>query len=204
MRRIPLSRRSHVTGFGSFETGLVEHESGLERDFALLVSFDDPAAGIVSQPITIRFEAADGPRRYTPDFGVNWSDGRYELIEVKYRVDLRVNWLALRPSFVAARDVARKANGRFRIVTESTIRCPRLDNARRLLPLRKAPLDAELAETTKAIVRQMGASTLREIVTAMPCDRIVALGAIWRLMARGDLVFDTRFAVGFDTLLRVS
>ncbi|WP_234837021.1 hypothetical protein [Sinorhizobium meliloti] len=63
MRRIPLSRRSHVTGFGSFETGLVEHESALERDFALLASFDDPGAVIVSQPMTIRFGTADGSRR---------------------------------------------------------------------------------------------------------------------------------------------
>lgn len=204
MRRIPLSRRSHITGFGSFEAGLVEHESALERDFALLASFDDPDAVIVSQPMTIRFGTADRPRRYTPDFGVGWSDSRYELVEVKYRADLRANWAALRPGFVAARDAVRKENGRFRIVTESAIRCPRLDNARRLLPLRKAPLDAGIAETARAIVQRMGAPTLRETVTAMPCDRVAALGAVWRLMARGDLVFDPRLAVGFDTRLRVS
>lgn len=204
MRRIPLSRRSHVTGFGSFETGLVEHESALERDFVLLASFDDAGATIVSQPMTIRFETADGPRRYTPDFGVNWSDGRYELVEVKYRADLHANWASLRPGFAAARDTASKANGRFRIATERAIRGPRLDNARRLLPLRRAPLDAALAETAKSIVSRMGAPTLRETVTAMPCDRVMALGAVWRLMARGDLAFDRYLAVGFDTRLRLS
>ena len=47
-------------------------------------------------------------------------------------------------------------------------------------------------------------AALRETVTAMPCDRVAALGAVWRLMARGDLVFDPRLAVGFDTRLRVS
>lgn len=57
MRLIPLSRRSHVTGFGSFDPGVVvEHERALERDFALLASFDDPDAAIVSQPMTIRFD----------------------------------------------------------------------------------------------------------------------------------------------------
>lgn len=204
MRRIPLSRRSHVTGFGSFETGLVEHESALERDFALLVSFDDPGAVIMSQPMTIRFDAADGRRRYTPDFGVMWSDERYELVEVKYRADLRSDWPELRPGFMAARDAARAAGGRFRIATERSIRCPRLDNARRLLPLRRAPLDRTLAETAKAIVATMDAPTLRDTMTAMPCDRVAALGAIWRLMARGDLLFDAQRAVGFDTRLRLS
>ncbi|KND57438.1 hypothetical protein BVER_04069 [Candidatus Burkholderia verschuerenii] len=165
MRRIPLCRRSHVTGFGSFESGLVEHESALERDFALLVAFDDPGATIVSQPVTIRFETPTEPRRYKPDFGVTWSDGRYELVEVKYRADLRENWPALRPGFVAARDAVCGMSGRFRIATESAIRIPRLENARRLLPLRKAPLDADLAKTVRRIVSGMGAPTLREAVT---------------------------------------
>lgn len=204
MRRIPLSRRSHVTGVGSFESGLVEHESALERDFALLASFDDPGAVIVSQPMTIRFDAADSRRRYTPDFSVKWSDGRFELVEVKYRADLRADWLKLRPGFIAARNVAHAAGGRLRIATERSIRGPRLDNARRLLPLRRAPLDRALAETAKAIVATMDAPTLRDTVTAMPCDRVAALGAIWRLMARGDLLFDAQRTVGFDTRLRLS
>ncbi|CAI9121783.1 Tn7 transposase TnsA N-terminal domain-containing protein [Brytella acorum] len=204
MRRIPLSRRSHVTGFGSFETGLVEHESALERDFALLAAFDDPGARIVSQPTTIRFETPAGQRRYTPDFGVIWSDGRYELVEVKYRADLRAKWSALRPGFATARSSMRAMNGSFRIVTETAIRVPRLDNARRLLPLRKAPLDADLAMAARAIVSRMGTPTLGETVMAMSCDRVMALGTIWRLMARGDLAFDPQLAVGFETRLGVS
>lgn len=204
MRRIPLSRRSHITGVGNFESVPVEHESALERDFALLASFDDPGAVIVSQPTTIWFDSTDSRRRYTPDFSVMWSDGRFELVEVKYRADLRADWPRLRPGFMAARDVARASNGRFRIATERSIRGPRLENARRLLPLRWAPLDGALAETAIAIVGRMDAPTLRDAVTAMPCDRVMALGAIWRLMARGDLLFDTHRAVGFDTRLRLS
>ena len=44
MRRIPLSRRSHVTGFRPLDGEAVEHESALERDFVLLVSFLDAGA----------------------------------------------------------------------------------------------------------------------------------------------------------------
>jgi hypothetical protein len=79
-----------------------------------------------------------------------------------------------------------------------------LDNARRLLPLRRAPIDSALAETAKAVVGRMHAPTLRDTVTAMPCDRVTALGTVWRLMARGDLLFDAQLAVGFDTRLRLS
>ncbi len=55
MRRIPLSRRSHVTGFQALATGVAEHESALERDFVTLTSWLDAGATITSQPVTLRF-----------------------------------------------------------------------------------------------------------------------------------------------------
>ena len=122
MRRIPLSRRSHITGFQPVRQKAVEHESALERDFVLLTQFRDPAADLVSQPETIHFMDAGKPRRYTPDFLVSWSDGRRELIEIKYRIDLRTRWANLRPAFEAARDWAHANGATFRIATERGIR----------------------------------------------------------------------------------
>jgi hypothetical protein len=52
MRRIPLSGRSHVTGFQPTLTGTTEHESALERDFVTLCTVADPAAEITAQPVT--------------------------------------------------------------------------------------------------------------------------------------------------------
>lgn len=55
-RRIPLSHRSHITGFQTLPvSGLTEHESALERDFVALTTFRDAAARIISQPITLSF-----------------------------------------------------------------------------------------------------------------------------------------------------
>jgi len=104
MRRIPLSHRSHITGFQTLPlSGLTEHESALERDFVALTTFRDAAARITSQPITLSFREGPTLRRYTPDFLVHWSDGGSELVEVKYRADLREHWRELRPGFIAAR-----------------------------------------------------------------------------------------------------
>lgn len=204
MRRIPLSHRSHVTGFGSFKGGPVEHESALERDFALLASFDDPDAVIVSQPVTIRFEDAGRQRRYTPDFSVTWSDGLFELVEVKYRADLRENWSKLRPGFSAARDRAREAGGRFRIATERGIRGPRLENVRRLLPLKRGAVDSDAAERAVQAVRSGVAPTFGGIVAAIGCDRVFALGVVWRLIARGVLKVDLNTPIRLDTPVRLS
>ena len=72
MRRIPLSRRSHIIGFQPLATGTAEHESALERDFVILSSFLDPDAVITAQPITITFQVGAVTRRYTPDYSVAW------------------------------------------------------------------------------------------------------------------------------------
>lgn len=197
MRRIPLSRRSHVTGFRPLDGEAVEHESALERDFVLLTRFLDPSAVITAQPVTISFEGEGRARRYTPDFRVVDSRGS-ELVEIKYRADLRAQWTRLRPAFEAAR----KTGERFRIVTESAIRGPLLDNARRLLPLRDAPLDSAVADRAIAVARSLPAPTFGAIVSAMAEDRAQALGAVWRLIARGLLLTDLTRPVLLDSVVR--
>jgi TnsA-like endonuclease N terminal len=196
LRRIPLSRRSHVTGFRPLDGEAVEHESALERDFVLLTRFLDPSAAITSQPITITFESEGRTRRYTPDFRVVTGRGS-ELVEIKYRADLRAQWTRLRPAFEAARKTER-----FRIVTESAIRGPLLDNARRLLPLRDAPLDPAVADRAMAAARSLTAPTFGAVVNAAAEDRGQALGAVWRLIARGLLLADLTKPVLLDSVVR--
>ncbi len=190
MRRIPLSHRSHVTGFNAVPTGMAEHESALERDFITLSSFADRDAKITSQPVTIRFEHDGEQRRYTPDFLVEWCDGRAELVEVKYWADLRARWKRFRPAFAAGRCWIRERGGSFRIATERAVRCPALDAAKRLLPLRTAALDPDLAEATLAMVQALREPTFHELVDAVPATREEALGVIWRMIARGMLRVD--------------
>lgn len=103
MRRIPLSRRLHVTGFQPTRSGAIDHESALERDFVTLTRFLDRRVAITSQPITIVFRHGGKARRYTPDYLVRWGDDRSELVEVKYHAELCANWNRLQPRFLAAR-----------------------------------------------------------------------------------------------------
>jgi hypothetical protein len=199
VRRIPLSRRSHVTGFQPLPTGAVNHESALERDFVTVATFRDAAASITSQPITIQFSDGLATRRYTPDFLVRWSNGRLELIEVKYWTDLRANWIQLRPRFAAGRGWARERGARFRIATDTSIRGPLLENAKRLLPLRQAPLDAAIAQSAMLAAKSLVEPTFGCVVDALPCDRAMALNVVWRLVARGLLIVDLNAPVRLDT-----
>jgi hypothetical protein len=198
LRRIPLSHRSHVTGFQTLATGTAEHESALERDFVTLVSFMDAGAVVTAQPVTIRFEHEGRQRRYTPDFRVDWSDGCREIVEIKYRVDLREGWGRFRPAFAAARHWAHSNGARFRIATERGIRGPGLDAAKRLLPLRSAPIDTALAERALAHARTHAVS-FGDLVDALPASREAGLAVVWRLIARGALAVDLTAPITAET-----
>lgn len=201
MRRIPLSWRSHITGFQPQALGITEHESALERDFVTLVRFTDAAAQITSQPVTIEFQDQARMRRYTPDFLVRWSDGQAELIEVKYQADLHHLGKRLRPRFIAARRWAREHGARFRVATERSIRTPRLMNARRLLPLRDAWLDPQAARQVQAALTPQTSSTLDELLQRLPGERGAVLGTLWRMIARGALSVDLDAPISLGTAI---
>jgi len=203
LRRIPLSRRSHIIGFQPLATGTTEHESALERDFVTLTSFLHPDASIVSQPVTLPFRDNAKSRRYTPDFLVTHSAAHAELIEVKYRADLRANWMRLRPGFIAARLWARQHGAVFRIATERSIRGSMLDNAKRLLPLRQAPVDPVVAELVLYATRSAQTATFGGILATLPVSRQVGLAALWRLIARGTLRVDLAAPITFDTRVSI-
>lgn len=202
VRRIPLSRRSHIIGFQALHSpSSTEHESALERDFVTRVIFCDASARIVSQPITLSF--LDGPRsrRYTPDFLVLWSNGTSELIEVKYREDLKKQWRQLRPALIAARAWAQEHSATLRIATECSIRGPFLENARRLLALRTVPLDRALADQLRSAFNSLADPTFGALVAAVRHDRAAVLGALWRMIARGELRADLAAPIGLQTRL---
>ena len=202
MRRIPLSHRSHIIGFQPLSTGLAEHESALERDFVTLTSFTHPAASITSQPVTISFEDGLTRRRYTPDFLVEYADQPRELVEVKYQADLREGWRRLAPAFTAARAWAQERGATFRIATEIDIRGPRLMNAKRLLPLRAAPVgytDGDAGTDSKHMHCKDPPSAL---CSARCRYRALALATLWKLIARGALHADLSVPIKFDSELR--
>jgi hypothetical protein len=203
LRRIPLSRRTHIIGFQPHSTGTVEHESALERDFVTLSSFLDPDAVITAQPVTITFQVDAAIRRYTPDYFVAWSNGDREIVEVKYLSDLRSNQEQLRERFAAMEDWARVRGAAFRVATERDIRGCVLENAKRLLPLRTAPLDPDLAKLLMAAVQGLAAPTVADVLAAVSAERSSVLAGLWRLLARGSLYVDLSAPITPSTRVRL-
>lgn len=203
MRRIPLSRRSHIIGFQPLPTGTAEHESALERDFVVLSSFLDPQAVITAQPITITFQVRAVTRRYTPDYSVAWSDGKREIVEVKYLSDLRANQERFKERFAAMEDWARARGASFRVATEREIRGCALENCKRLLPLRTAAFDPDIARSVVSAVRRLAAPTFDAVMTAVPLDRPSVLATLWCLLARGALYVDLALPITPSSIIKL-
>jgi hypothetical protein len=203
LRRIPLSRRSHIIGFQPLPTGTTGHESALERDFVILSAFLDPQAVITAQPITITFQVGAVTRRYTPDYSVAWSDGKREIVEVKYLSDLRANQERFKERFAAMEDWARARGASFRVATEREIRGYALENCKRLLPLRTAAFDPDIARSVVSAARRLAAPTFDAVLTAVPADRPSVLATLWCLLARGALYVDLSLPITPSSIIKL-
>ncbi|MGG2377309.1 hypothetical protein ACE400_29325, partial [Salmonella enterica] len=83
------------------------------------------------------------------------------------------------------------------------IRGERLNIAKRLLPLRSAPVDADLAARALAAAGQQPGATFGTLAEMMPVSRSAALAVIWRLIARGQLCIDLDAPIGPGTRIAV-
>jgi hypothetical protein len=136
----------------------------------------------------------------TPDFLVRHVSAS-ELVEVKYARDLQSHWGELAPAFEAATRWAQERHASFCVLTEENIRGGLLENAKRLLPLRAAPLDHKVAMMALTNAYALRRPTFRALLQTIP-DRQIALATIWKLIARGALCTDLSVPVTLDSDLR--
>lgn len=181
----------------------VAHESSLERDFVLLCRFDPDVVMVEEQPVTIDWiDAAGRPRRYTPDYRVVRRCSA-DIVEVKYRADLKVGWEAFRPAFVAARNWAVLQGMRFRIATDRGIRGPRLTNARRLVPRQGDPADPEVAARVLDVLTGQRCR-FSDVVTMATTPEIpsgIVLATLWGMVARRHILTDLDQEITGSSLL---
>lgn len=197
VRRIPKNYRN-VTGMAAHRKaeGSAAFESTLERDFLALLEFSPEVDQFEVQPVTIEWLNDQGKqRKYTPDVLVSYVSGNSPtLFEVKYRSDLKKDWVVLHPKFKAAIHYAKAQGWRFRIATEVEIRTPYLANANFLLPfLRRNPRlpsdDALLKDALPGLAEATPA-TLLSHVAHDDQQRARLLPVLWRMIGLREIGAD--------------
>ena len=211
VRKIQKSYRN-VTGiiFDSDSVQGYSFESTLERDFLLLLKFDQSIRCFEEQPLQIKWIDAQGKEhRYTPDTRVDYYDDRPSTIfEVKYRNDLRENWKDLRPKFKAAVSHCRANGMRFRIITDYEIRTPYLKNVQFLVHFQKLIMPQPLLAHHDYILAYLATHTqttpalLLQNITPDKWEQASIMPVIWHLIANHKVDANLNEIFGMDSEIR--
>lgn len=185
--------------FPSWKLGrMVDCESVLECDAALLLESSWGVVSYQEQPVRVRYWDGQQMRDYYPDFEVLLVDGSRFHLEVKdsrrlARLDVADKYRAI------AEHYRTHLNLRFRIATETDIRRePVIGNARRLARYRWRPgVELPLAEKLARLLAKESLPLAR-IETELGTD------IAWHLLAVGRLQCDLTSLINADTLVSLS
>lgn len=174
VRQIRPTRRS-VSGCYAFRGKTsIQYESTLERDFLIRHEFFLNVIDIIPQPVQIPFVSNNGRSfTYTPDFLVSFrstefndSPIKYMLVEVKPTNEWQQNWRSWSAKWKAARRYAKQRGWSFRIVDESRIRDPILENIRSLERYKRLNCDQHQSRQLLLRLKNKGASTFQELLSS--------------------------------------
>lgn len=206
-RKIPPNTRS-VTGrrYSGKNERLLDVESGLEARMLALLEFDPQYAGYKTQ-LPIDYVRADGRvQNAWPDFLAYFADEHRqpELIEVKYRSDIRKDWATLKPRFRAARRYALDHGWKYRIWTEKELRIPYTANAIWLLPYRRRrPSDADLQLLLDqlAVLNSSTPTSLLKRCTSDLARTGELIPALWHLVATFRILADLNVPINMESTI---
>ena len=200
VRKIPKNYLFVTGGYASRKNESMDgFESLLEKEYLLLLDFDDSVEGFDVQPVRISVPSI--PRGYVPDVLVRYRPDvqtgeirRSELTEVKTTQDLERNDEKYAPKFDAGRQYALERGWMFRIVTETDIRTPRLSNLKFLREYRNVTVGPEDMQAVTERLRRVGgnSSSLALLSDLAPTDdeKLRWIPVIWSMVLNKHLVTD--------------
>jgi len=189
----PSGRGFRAKFFSRKNRRLVRCESLLEFDALFLMEFARGIRRFEEQPVTVEYWLGGRKRTYTPDFGVEWGDGRRWLLEIKpsdklaepsnaEKFDTLTQWFASRGE-------------RFLVLTEQQIRRPlRLCQIRDLLRER----DTNNLNEVASAIASVGTGTSIAAMRAASVDEKL----IRQLLASRSLVCDLDCVIDDRTIVR--
>jgi hypothetical protein len=211
VRKIP---KNYLTVTGSFASRKNGHmdafESLLEKEFMLLLEFDETVSQFEPQPVTIAM--TDVVRGYTPDvlvyFHPDVETGKNlkpQLVEVKHTDDLTRNAEKYAPKFAAAEKFAAEREWEFCVKTQVDIRIQRLINIKFLREYRNIePLKDDCTKLFQLVSHLGGASSVNELLAKLALtddERLYWIPIIWHAAVTRSLVCDWDQPINNDTTL---
>jgi hypothetical protein len=211
VRKIPKNYLVVTGRFSSRKNDKMDSfESLLEKEYMLLLEFDDRVSRFESQPVNIPVPGV--PKGYVPDVFVEYypdfESGEIPvslLTEIKHTDELQRNAEKYAPKFAAAEKYASERGWVFRITTQIDIRIPRLANLKFLREYRNIePESHDSAKLIQIVQANGGASSVNEILDQLAStddERLHWLPIIWHAVVTRSLISDWDQPIDNDTVL---
>jgi hypothetical protein len=213
VRKIPKNHLGVTGGFASRKNGQMGgFESLLEKEYMLLLDFDDDVESFEEQPVTIPVPGI--ARGYTPDvlvlFRLDDILGHIRsplLTEIKHSDDLRKNAEKYSVKFAAAEQYANERGWEFRLTTEKEIRTPRLANLKFLREYRNVePAEDDYAQVIQLINDTDGAMPMYQVLKRLATSddgRLYWLPIIWNMLLTRRLITNLDVAINDNVSLHL-
>jgi hypothetical protein len=208
VRKIPKNYLVVTGSFASRKNGrMLGFESLLERDYMILLDFDDDVERFEEQPVQIPFRK--GVKPYVPDLLIHYDQSRQDrrpvLAEVKHTSDLTKHQDKYAPKFEQAEHYAKNRQWDFRVVTEQESRPARLKALkflREYLHVEPDPGDvARVIATLGAADGEMPLNELLDNLCTTDTERLLLVPTVWHLVATRRVAIDYDQPIHDKTLL---
>ncbi len=213
VRKIPKNYLFVTGGYSSQKNKVMDSfESLLEKEYLMLLDFDDGVESFEVQPVRI---PVTGVRNgYVPDVLIKYrpdtETGEIRkplLAEVKHSDDLERNREKYAKKFAAAHVYAEERDWQFAAIDQTQIRTPRLANLKFLREYRNIEPNEQ---DVKNVLKQVGKLSKLASVTSLSAaickqddDRLQWLPVIWHMVLTKQLVVDLDKLMGNDTAIRL-
>ncbi|MDY7577273.1 TnsA endonuclease N-terminal domain-containing protein [Herbaspirillum sp. RTI4] len=200
VRKIPKNYLGVTGGFASKKNGqMLGFESLLEKEYMLLLEFDETVESFEEQPVSIPIPGTKNS--YTPDLLVRFHPvvqqtvaQRPCLVEVKHTDDLTKNSKKYAPKFELATAYAAVNNWDFRIVTQKDIRIPKLSNLKFLREYRNInPAESDLGQALEALKGLRSPASFNTMIDKLLTDsqdKLYWIPIIWHLIVTKEIHTD--------------
>ena len=212
VRKIPKNYLGVTGGFSSQKNGrMLGFESLLEKDFFILLEYDDQVLSFEEQPV--RIPLGGKAKSYVPDVAIHFRQTpsskirKPVLTEVKTADDLKRNKAKYAPKFAAAKRWASDKGWVFETRSDKEIRSLRLDFLKFLREYHCiSPDAADMSRVLVELGQLGGCASYNALVNALCVNdeaKLTTIPVIWHMVATRQLHADLGQVVSDEVLLQI-
>lgn len=207
VRKIPKNYRSVTGSFASLKNGRnMLHESLLERDFFLMLEFDNSVESYEEQPTELHYTYNGKKIKYTPDCLVHYNDGRQSCIyEVKFSNEVKEKKVFLAQKFEQIEEYLNDNDMDFKLFTEMDVDSIYLDNLIFLYNFSVIRNQTKIDAIKKVFLKNIHIAyqDFLNAYSSNKYEQAEAIPYIWYLVLINFLSIDLYKKISNETILKV-